>query len=140
MQPDTYDKEHREVVEYLEIHTALRSLHVNGIKFRETSYVGEEVPNPIRWLKGVVQSILDASHLQEIVVEVDFYQDIADIDWNAWNEFDKIFDGNLLQAPDLRKVEFNLFNGKSGLLWEDCRKKVANVLKGLRERKLLVIT
>jgi hypothetical protein len=130
----------RSLLEYLDSYTALRSLRVNDITLPiyPLDPLAEERPNPLQWVKGVVQSILDVPHLQEIVLRVSMKQNIADVDWNPWEEFDRIFDGHPL--TELKKVEFDILPNGNGMDWRDCRSKVADVLNVLRERKLLVIS
>jgi hypothetical protein len=137
----TFEKERHAVVEHIGIHPALQSFHVHGIRIQKLYLVGsgsEQSRSPIQWLKSIVQSTIDSHpQLREIVVEVDICQELGEIDWDPWIEFDKIL---IDSESDLRKVEFVLYPFGNDASWEDCIKKVADVLKGLDEKGLLVIT
>jgi hypothetical protein len=127
------DQENNLLLEQL---TGLRSLQVTRINIRDaTSHRNYSGPS---WLKPLLQSILSATDLQHIKLQLVIDEEDSIIPGDAWAAVDSIFYGDVF--PELVRVEINPQSNMYGKPRSQVHDTVTRLFPHLEERKILHVS
>ena len=117
--------------------TGLRSLQLFRLSIRDPTSLGDYLGPS--WVNQQLQSVLGATHLQHIRLEIVVQEDPI-VGRDAWVAVDSIFDGDVF--PKLMRVEINphtnMFGNARHLQpWSVIRDNVKSFFPCLQERKIL---